>query len=321
MNYNPLVSVIIPLYNSEKYISETIKSVISQTYKNWEIIIVDDGSTDNSLLIARSFESEKIKILSINNGGASRARNYGYACSKGSIIQFLDADDILDEYKIEKQIEIYLFHGPDYIYSSLNGIINGNSKYKINSSPLYFDFSISDYFDAYFNHFGLFFQQQTWLASRKLIDKAGLWDKALTFNDDGDFFSRLVLFSSGIKFVPDSISFYRVDSINSLSKRKDKSSYTSYLNSAKNFEKIILNNFNNIKNREFASKMYSKVFCETYPKYKDIYRECESSIKSLGSDTIYPFGGSKFNFISKNFGVKVALLLLFYKKSIYSLLG
>jgi glycosyltransferase involved in cell wall biosynthesis len=314
--FNLLVSVIIPLYNAEKYISETINSVISQSYNNWEIIIVNDGSTDNSLFIVQSFKSEKIKIISVLNGGASRARNIGYACSKGSIIQFLDADDVLDEGKIEKQIEMYLLHGPDYVYSSLNGIINGDSMYKINSSPLYFDFTTSEYFETYFNHFGCFFQQQTWLASRKLIDKAGLWDEELSFNDDGDFFSRLVLFSSGIKFVPNSISFYRVDSINSLSKRKNKKSYTSYLNSAKNFEKTILNNFNNNKYREFASKMYSKVFCETYPEYKDIYCECESSIKSLGSNTIFPFGGTKFNFISQIFGVKVALLLLFYKKSI-----
>ena len=73
--HQPLVSILIPCYNAEKWLSETINSALDQTWKNIEIIIVDDGSTDSSLAIAKTFESKNIKVLSQENRGASAARN------------------------------------------------------------------------------------------------------------------------------------------------------------------------------------------------------------------------------------------------------
>ena len=101
---SPLVSIIIPVYNSEKYLAETITSAISQTWNNKEIIIIDDGSTDNSLTIAESFANEHIKIFSQPNKGASAARNKGLHEAKGDYIQFLDGDDLLMPNKIEVQL-------------------------------------------------------------------------------------------------------------------------------------------------------------------------------------------------------------------------
>src|ERR1700744_1176722 len=101
----PLVSIIIPLYNAGNYISETLQSALDQTWPNKEIIIVDDGSTDNSLAIAKSFESEFVKVLSQENKGASAARNKGLSIAKGEYIQFLDADDLLSPNKIAAQLE------------------------------------------------------------------------------------------------------------------------------------------------------------------------------------------------------------------------
>lgn len=101
---NLLVSVIIPLYNAEMYISETITSVLNQTYTNIETIIIDDGSTDQSLHVAKQFESEKLKIFSQSNKGVSETRNYGIQLAKGTYIQFLDADDLIEKTKIERQV-------------------------------------------------------------------------------------------------------------------------------------------------------------------------------------------------------------------------
>ena len=90
-----MISIIIPVFNSEKYIEQTIKSAIDQTWANKEIIIIDDGSTDNSLAIAKQFKNDRIKIITQQNKGASAARNKGIAEAKGTYIQFLDAVDIL----------------------------------------------------------------------------------------------------------------------------------------------------------------------------------------------------------------------------------
>ena len=98
----PFFSVIIPLYNKEDYIQNTLKSVLNQTFKDIEIIIVNDGSTDNSLKAISTFKDERIILLEQKNGGASMARNNGIAKSNGNYIALLDADDIwLENHLIE----------------------------------------------------------------------------------------------------------------------------------------------------------------------------------------------------------------------------
>lgn len=104
---NDLVSIIIPVHNAEKFISDTVATVKSQTYKNWELILVDDGSTDNSLQIITDYESraDNIKVIHLDKAsGAANARNQGNLLSKGRYITFLDADDLWDPEKLELQI-------------------------------------------------------------------------------------------------------------------------------------------------------------------------------------------------------------------------
>ena len=100
-----LVSIIMPNYNSEKYLNDTVKSVLSQTYQNWELLFVDDCSTDNSLAFACSFEDERIRIFqNKTNSGAAISRNYALRMAKGKWIAFLDSDDLWMPEKLEKQI-------------------------------------------------------------------------------------------------------------------------------------------------------------------------------------------------------------------------
>ena len=103
-----LVSIIIPLYNAELYIVPAIESVIRQTYKNWELIIINDGSSDRSVESIASFieGDRRIRLFSIPNSGVSCARNYGISLATGSYIAFLDADDIWYSTKLETQVSI-----------------------------------------------------------------------------------------------------------------------------------------------------------------------------------------------------------------------
>ncbi|HEY0656892.1 MAG TPA: glycosyltransferase family A protein, partial [Pyrinomonadaceae bacterium] len=100
----PKVSVIIPNYNYAKYIAETIDSVLAQTYPNLEVIVVDDGSKDDSLKILRSY-GDKITVIEQKNQGVARARNIGTAYSNGEYIAFLDADDVWLPEKLARQME------------------------------------------------------------------------------------------------------------------------------------------------------------------------------------------------------------------------
>lgn len=103
-----LVSIITPLYNSEEFIEETINSVLNQTYKNWEMLIVDDCSIDNSLRIVKQFAADdsRIKLIQLEtNSGAAIARNKAIEEAQGRYIAFLDSDDLWHSQKLEKQIE------------------------------------------------------------------------------------------------------------------------------------------------------------------------------------------------------------------------
>lgn len=95
-------SVIIPLYNKEKSIVSTIESVLNQSYPNFELLIINDGSTDNSLKVVQSFNDSRIKIVNIPNRGVSGARNLGISLSRNQFIVFLDADDLWFSYCLEE---------------------------------------------------------------------------------------------------------------------------------------------------------------------------------------------------------------------------
>src|SRR5690606_10832622 len=103
---NGLVSIVMPCYNAEKYITETVNSVINQTYKNWELIIVNDGSTDNSLNMIKEFAANdnRISFIDKSNSGVSDSRNKGLEKAKGEYIAFLDADDTWELNNLEDKI-------------------------------------------------------------------------------------------------------------------------------------------------------------------------------------------------------------------------
>ncbi|WP_258101577.1 glycosyltransferase family 2 protein [Marinoscillum pacificum] len=104
---NPLVSIIMPVYNSERYVGEAIRSVIDQKYENWELLIVNDGSTDDSEGVILSYEDNRIQYFSKENGGVSSARNLALGVCKGAFMIFFDADDIMPEEAVSARMAIF----------------------------------------------------------------------------------------------------------------------------------------------------------------------------------------------------------------------
>lgn len=126
---NELVSIITPCYNGEKYISETIDSVLNQTYPNFEMIIVDDGSQDESANIVKEYQKKdlRIKFLQQSNTGSAAARNNGIRHANGRYIALLDADDVWKPYFLEEQINFMKQKNAICVYSSYDRI-DGHSK-------------------------------------------------------------------------------------------------------------------------------------------------------------------------------------------------
>ena len=121
------VSIIVPIHNSEKHLKECIDSIINQTYKNLEIILVNDGSIDNSLSIIKSYDDKRIKIIDLKeNEGVSIARNKGVDISTGDLICFIDSDDYWNKKKIEKQVKF--IKNKAFIYSDYEYLKKGKRK-------------------------------------------------------------------------------------------------------------------------------------------------------------------------------------------------
>jgi glycosyltransferase involved in cell wall biosynthesis len=120
-----LVSVVIPCYNAEKYVAEAIESVLKQSYKNVETIVVDDGSTDHSIEVIRSF-GDRVRLEQISHQGACAARNRGLQLSRGEFIQFLDADDRLVSNKFERQVPHLMTGEVDLVFCK--GFIFGDDR-------------------------------------------------------------------------------------------------------------------------------------------------------------------------------------------------
>lgn len=120
------VSVIIPMHNSSKYIEECIGSVLNQSYKNFEVIVVDDNSADNSVSIVENMNNDRIKIIKLDqNVGAATARNTGINAATGKLICFLDSDDYWAFDKLEKQVELIEQNNYEFIYSDYAYLKNG----------------------------------------------------------------------------------------------------------------------------------------------------------------------------------------------------
>lgn len=136
---NTKVSIITPLYNSEKFLQNTIESVLNQTYRNWEWIIVDDCSTDSSKKIIEKYtcKDKRIKYFLLeSNSGAAVARNFGLRNSKGRFIAYLDSDDLWDQEKLEEQVEFMCKYNYEFTCTDYEVIDEeGNLKNKIVHMP------------------------------------------------------------------------------------------------------------------------------------------------------------------------------------------
>ena len=133
MNNRELVSIVTPAYNCEKYIAETIESVLAQTYTNWEMIIVNDKSTDNTLNIIKQYTKldKRIKLINLSeNSGAAVARNVALDNAKGRFIAFIDSDDRWKKDKLTNQIEYMIKNEYGFTYTNYEYILDENNKRK-----------------------------------------------------------------------------------------------------------------------------------------------------------------------------------------------
>jgi glycosyltransferase involved in cell wall biosynthesis len=303
----PFVSILIPAYNAEPWIAESIQSAAAQTWPHKEIIVVNDGSTDRTEEIAKQFGS-KIKLVSTPNRGLCAAVNLAYSLSQGDYIQELDADDILLPDKIERQIATIrpgdskriLLSSPwaPFYYRTRKGRFISNSLCR--------DLSPIEWLLAKMSE-NLHMQNATWLVSRELAEAAGPWDEQLHYDQDGEYFDRVLLASEGVRFVPETGIYYRASGPNSIStignsdKKKDSllvsmKLHIRYLRSVEDSERV----------RKACLIYLQNWYGVFYPERPDLIAEIQLLAADLQGSMQEPRLRWKYAWMKPLFGWKVA---------------
>lgn len=284
-----IVSVVIPVYNSETFLEACLNSVVSQTYDKIEIILVDDGSADRSIDIANKFN---VRVISQKKNGACSARNRGYFESKGDYIQFLDADDLLSPNKIEVQMK--------QLIGQHDIISNGRWGRFYTANPLVEDIRWGPH-ESLEKDLGpvswlcqnRMSQTACWLTPRKLIEKAGPWDESLSINQDGEFFSRVVAQSKQVLYCPEAKVYYRSQLKNSItSKAKSDKAILSKFKTCESFKNVLLNLENSARTRLACANKYQEFVYGAFPKQMELIKKAEQRIEELGGSDWprYPAG-------------------------------
>jgi len=304
----PLVSILMPAYNAEQWIADTLRSALAQIWKAKEIIVVNDGSTDRTEQIARQFEPQGVRVVTQVNAGAAAARNMAFSLCRGDYIQWLDADDLLAPDKIARQVEVLPGLQDKRVLLS-GGFAQFKYRYhraKFVPGPLWRDLSPLDWLLCKLGQ-DTYMQTATWLVSRELTQAAGPWNNTLLGDDDGEYFCRVLLASSGVRFVPSARVYYRQAGAASLgyvgsSNRKLDAHWRSmqlhinYLRSLEDSDRV----------RSTCVTYLQNYIIYFYPQRDDIVTQMKQLASQLGKQLHRPHLSWKYSWARSLFGWRVA---------------
>lgn len=300
----PLVSVICPSYNSKEFIGDTIESVLNQTYKNIEIIVVDDGSTDGTIDYLENFEG-KIQLCKGSHHGACSARNIGAKIAKGRFLLFLDSDDLLKEDTIELLTKraIQLGRG-NLIGSSWKRLHQQDDTWQmapsgLNESPPNLDFIKGWISGWYIPPAGILWH----IAD---FEQTGGWDESLTANQDGDLILRALLNGLKISIVKEAEVYYRFHGANktSISNLRSIDKLESRIKVLKKVEDQLKENGELEKYALEIGKIYHNLARNHYRISVELAEYCNNKgLKLAGSKSIN--GTFSHKMLTKLFGLKI----------------
>jgi len=277
---NPIISLIVSVYNKEKWVGETVDSLMNQTLRDIEILLIDDGSTDRSSQICDDYarKDPRIKVFHQTNKGLGSARNRGLEKAAGQYVLFIDADDWIAENACATLYEKSQANHLDVLFFGVTGFLEQINKFGVYDDfsgfpPRIFNETLSFKDDVIFNH--LFAINHT--AWSKLFKKDFLLQNHLAFAEDiifedAEFFFRFIFKAEKIGFIRDGLYFYRQNIPDSIIKSKDKR----YFDSLKVLDLIQ----NQLKKNGFFEQLEYPYYRWKLTILKQRYREIRKEFKS-----------------------------------------
>lgn len=302
------VSILIPAYNAERWIADSINSALAQSWPYKEIIVVDDGSTDGTLAVANKFRSAGVSVIAQSNKGAAAARNAAFLHCRGDYVQWLDADDLLGRDKVRLQIESLK---PERNCRILLSGAWGTFYYRplrarFQPSPLWTDLSPVAWLQRKLRQ-DCFMQTATWLVSRELSNAAGPWNTTLLGDDDGEYFARVIRAAHEIKFVRSSLVYYRDAGANRLSHVGwSAAKLEAHFRSMVLHIEYLRSMADTTSTREACLRYLQRYMYHFYDEQPAIVKKMECLAAELGGRLTPPRVRWKFYWIQKLLGWKVA---------------
>jgi len=314
---NELISVIVPVYNVEKYIRKCIDSIIGQTYKNLEIIVVDDGSLDESGKICDEYakKDNRIKVIHKENSGVSSARNIGIENSTGKWIAFVDSDDWIEKKYFEELLKVAVENDAEVVLCGYNRITVNKIEKIYNSGELIEDTSrefliktLNPQTGYGFCHMKLY---------KKSIIKNNLFDITLKVGEDALFNEKIALNITKACFLEKSLYNYRINS-NSVVRKFDEEYAIKYLNSMQNNKCYLMQMYQD--DNEILQNYYNFVafhvlliavnYCYNYLNKEKNSKKC---LKKICNYNDFKEGIKKSNYNNLSITRKITLFTIKYK--------
>ena len=286
----PLVSILVPCYNAAPWLAATLDSALAQTHPRIEIIVVDDGSTDGSLALARTFADRGVRIFPQANAGASAARNRALREAHGDFFQFLDADDLLSPGKIAAQLALLAGRAPATLATCAWGrFTTAPSSAVFADEAVFRDFTPLDFLTLAADT-GAMMHPSAWLVHRAVAVRAGPWDESLSLNDDGEYFCRVLLASPAVAFCADPAarSFYRSGLPGSLSQSRSERARRSQFRSVELIAAHLHAAASTPATRRAAANLYQRFIYDFFPQPTDLMHAAAAQASALGGASLGP---------------------------------
>lgn len=304
----PLVSILIPCHNAARWLAATLESALAQTWPHTEIIVVNDGSTDDSGAIARSFANHGVRVIDQPNAGQCAAHNRALRESTGAFVKFLDADDLISPDSVGIQVAVLERARPREIaVGEWARFRDDPSEARFEPRAGWHDGAPVDWIVETWDDGEPMYQNAMFLSPRALLADVGEWNESLILLNDHEFYTRLVLASGGVRFTPGARLYYRSGIAGSISKRTDRAVCDSAKRAVLLSAGHLLKAEDSPRTRRAAARMIRTVVYSFYPEHTDLANELEREVARLGGTDLKPQGGVAFRALATVAGWRTAV--------------
>ena len=310
----PLVSICVPCRNAAPYVEATLASLLGQSWRHLEVVVVDDGSTDDSVRRVEAIADPRVRLMRGRFGSAARARNVAWGEARGELIKFMDADDLLSPDAVAVQVA-RLQHRADAVAMAQWGRFYNDdlSTFQFDKRSVAADGDPVDWLVRAWADAEPMMQAGMFLIPKILLERCGGWDEDLSLIDDFEFFTRLLCHAQELLYTPEAILYYRSGLSESLSARRGRDAAQSAFDAITTACTQLLARRSDAAARRSCANVMQNFIYGFYPQVPRLRAAMAERIRALGGSDLPPPGGPRFQFLRRILGWKIAARLQHYR--------